>query len=74
MTASEMVGWTFNGIAGDAKDLCSSPHGFDELIAEQTPGGLNEKAIQSMGPTLLRIYTDALEVTQGGKPSPVSKL
>ena len=35
VTASEMVGWTFDGIAGDAKDLCSSPHGFDELIAEQ---------------------------------------
>jgi hypothetical protein len=35
VTASEMVGWTFNGIAGDAKDLCSSPEGFDELIAEQ---------------------------------------
>ena len=74
VVASEMVGWTFNGIAGDAKDLCSAvdergaPSGFDELIAEQTPGGLNEKAIAMMGPTLERIYLEALDVTQGAKP------
>ena len=66
--ASEMVGWTFNGIAGDAKDLCSDTNGYEELIHEQTPGGLNEKAIKMMGPELMRLYHDALEVTIGEKP------
>jgi pyrroline-5-carboxylate reductase len=44
-TASKFVGGTYLGIAKDAHGKCGDPAGFDELIAEQTPGGLNEQLI-----------------------------
>lgn len=46
--ASEFIGGTYVGLAKDAFAVCESPTGFDELIAEQTPGGLNERAIKSV--------------------------
>ena len=41
---------------------------FVKNVSNRLPGGLNEKAIKMMGPELMRLYHDALEVTIGEKP------
>lgn len=46
--ASYFVGRTYLGIAKDAEAKCRDPKGFDELIEEQTPGGINEQSIKNL--------------------------
>jgi hypothetical protein len=41
--ASYFVGKSFLSIVQDAELDCDNPHRFDDLINEQTPGGLNEQ-------------------------------
>jgi len=50
--ASYLVGRYYWGMMQDAERDCDEPNRFDELVAEQTPGGLNEQALgnlQSLG-------------------------
>jgi pyrroline-5-carboxylate reductase len=46
--ASYFTGRTYLGIAKDAEANCADPMHFDDLIAEQTPGGINEQSIQNL--------------------------
>ena len=46
--ASYFVGRTYLGIAKDAEAKCRDPNGFDDLIEEQTPGGINEQSIKNL--------------------------
>lgn len=46
--ASFYVAKMYNGMMIDAVKDCEQPHRFDELIAEQTPGGLNEQALGNL--------------------------
>ena len=46
--ASYYVGKTYLGIAKDAEAHCDRPGHFDDLIAEQTPGGVNQQSISNM--------------------------
>jgi len=46
--ASYFVGRTYLGIAKDAEAKCRDPKGFDDLIEEQTPGGINEQSIKNL--------------------------
>lgn len=41
--ASYFLGRTYLSIVQDAERNCREPNRFDELIEEQTPGGLNEQ-------------------------------
>lgn len=41
--ASYLVGRQYWGMMQDAERSCQEPSRFDDLIAEQTPGGLNEQ-------------------------------
>mmetsp|Transcript_34539 Transcript_34539/g.101504 ORF Transcript_34539/g.101504 Transcript_34539/m.101504 type:complete len:117 (+) Transcript_34539:781-1131(+) len=45
--ASYLVGRMFWGMMQDAERRCQEDDAFEELIAEQTPGGLNEQALQN---------------------------
>ena len=46
--ASYFVGRTYLSVIQDAEFNCQDPTRFDELIKEQTPGGLNEQALQNL--------------------------
>mmetsp|Transcript_21797 Transcript_21797/g.45570 ORF Transcript_21797/g.45570 Transcript_21797/m.45570 type:complete len:379 (-) Transcript_21797:203-1339(-) len=46
--ASYFVGRSYLSIVQDAERNCNDPHRFDELIAEQTPGGLNEQGLRNL--------------------------
>lgn len=45
--ASYLVGRMFWGMMQDAERRCREDDAFEELIAEQTPGGLNEQALRN---------------------------
>lgn len=45
--ASYLVGRMFWGMMQDAERKCTEDGAFEELIAEQTPGGLNEQALRN---------------------------
>ena len=45
--ASYLVGRMFWGMVQDAERRCREDDAFEELIAEQTPGGLNEQALRN---------------------------
>lgn len=46
--ASYFVGRTYMSIIQDAEYNCRDPCRFDDLIEEQTPGGLNEQALKNL--------------------------
>jgi pyrroline-5-carboxylate reductase len=46
--ASYLVGRYYWGMVQDAERGCDEPSRFDHLIAEQTPGGLNEQALGNL--------------------------
>mmetsp|Transcript_10443 Transcript_10443/g.23003 ORF Transcript_10443/g.23003 Transcript_10443/m.23003 type:complete len:160 (+) Transcript_10443:645-1124(+) len=46
--ASYFVGRTYLAIVQDGERDCRDPHRFDELVAEQTPGGLNEQSLRNL--------------------------
>jgi pyrroline-5-carboxylate reductase len=46
--ASYYIGRTYLGIAKDAEAKCSDPNHFKDLIEEQTPGGINQQAIENL--------------------------
>lgn len=46
--ASYFLGKTYLSIVQDAERNSRDPHRFDELINEQTPGGLNEQVSLSL--------------------------
>jgi pyrroline-5-carboxylate reductase len=49
VVASEYLASLYNGIIGaDVKRVCSDPHGYEKLIAEQTPGGFNRRLIEML--------------------------
>jgi pyrroline-5-carboxylate reductase len=46
--ASYLVGRYYWGMVQDAERGCVEPSHFDELIAEQTPGGLNQQGLSNL--------------------------
>ena len=46
--ASYYIGRTYLGIAKDAEAKCTDPKHFTDLIEEQTPGGINQQAIENL--------------------------
>jgi pyrroline-5-carboxylate reductase len=46
--ASYLVGRYYWGMMQDAERQCDEPSRFDDLIEEQTPGGLNEQALGNL--------------------------
>jgi pyrroline-5-carboxylate reductase len=46
--ASYLVAKQFQGMIQDAVSDCENPHRLEELIQEQTPGGLNEQALRNL--------------------------
>jgi pyrroline-5-carboxylate reductase len=58
--ASYLVGRYYWGMVQDAERGCDEPRRFDHLIAEQTPGGLNEQALGNLNSLgLMDIYDTA---------------
>lgn len=47
--ATYLVGKMYWGMMQDAVRLCNKPEAFDDLVEEQTPGGLNEQALGNLG-------------------------
>jgi pyrroline-5-carboxylate reductase len=47
--ASYVVAQQYSSMMQDALEDCTNPERFEELIEEQTPGGLNEQALQNLG-------------------------
>jgi pyrroline-5-carboxylate reductase len=48
--ASYFVAQQYSSMMKDALDDCDdNPERFDDLVAEQTPGGLNEQALTNLG-------------------------
>lgn len=45
--ASFLVGRMYHSMIRDAEGRCKDPHAYEELIAEQTPGGLNEQGLKN---------------------------
>ena len=49
VVASEYLASLYQGIAAaDVKRVCSLPEGYDQLVAEQTPGGFNEQIVSRL--------------------------
>jgi hypothetical protein len=48
LTPPPLLHRRYLGIAKDAEASCADPKHFDALIAEQTPGGINEQSIQNL--------------------------
>ncbi len=46
--ASFLVGRLYDSMVQDAVQVQKDPNGFDQLIAEQTPGGLNEQGLRNL--------------------------
>ena len=46
--ASYVVGRQYFGMVKDALAECENPERFDDLIEEQTPGGLNEQTLKNL--------------------------
>lgn len=46
--ASFLVGRLYDSMMQDAAHVQKDPNGFDQLIAEQTPGGLNEQGLRNL--------------------------
>jgi pyrroline-5-carboxylate reductase len=46
--ASYLVAKQFQGVVQDAVSNCDNPYRLDELIEEQTSGGLNEQALRNL--------------------------
>jgi len=64
--ATVMVGRQYWAMVKDAVDRCDNVNSLDELIDEQTPGGLNEqslKNLESIG--FMESYEDAMEAVLG---------
>ena len=45
---SEYIAYTFHGITADAVAISSKGEGFDALVHEQTPGGVNEGNVKAL--------------------------
>ena len=64
--ASIMVGRTYSAIVKDALLKCDDENSLDDLIEEQTPGGLNEQTLKNLeGVGFLKSYEDAMESVLG---------
>eukprot|EP00551_Chaetoceros_affinis_P010745 CAMPEP_0203677642 /NCGR_PEP_ID=MMETSP0090-20130426/28969_1 /ASSEMBLY_ACC=CAM_ASM_001088 /TAXON_ID=426623 /ORGANISM="Chaetoceros affinis, Strain CCMP159" /LENGTH=313 /DNA_ID=CAMNT_0050544595 /DNA_START=76 /DNA_END=1017 /DNA_ORIENTATION=- len=60
--ASQMVGRQYWAMVKDALMRCEDPDSLDDLIEEQTPGGLNEQTLKNLeGVGFLNSYNDAME-------------
>ena len=46
--ASFLVGRQYHAMMLDAENRCAQPEAFEELIEEQTPGGLNEQSLSNL--------------------------
>ena len=46
--ASVLVAGQYRAMLKDANTRCTDPEGFDQLIEEQTPGGLNEQGLSNL--------------------------
>lgn len=46
--ASFLVGRMYHSMIRDAEGRCRDPQAYEELIAEQTPGGLNEQGLENL--------------------------
>ena len=46
--ASFLIGRQYHAMMVDAQNRCTNPEAYDELIKEQTPGGLNEQALDNL--------------------------
>jgi pyrroline-5-carboxylate reductase len=64
--ATTLVGRQYWGMVKDALDRCDDETSFDDLIEEQTPGGLNEQSLKNLqGVGFLKSYEDAMEAVLG---------
>jgi len=64
--ASYFVGRQYLGIIKDAERSCEDPSHFDALIAEQTPGGLNEQSLSNLdGKGIFKAYDMAMDAILG---------
>ena len=60
--ASYFVGRQYLSIVQDAERLCDDERHFDDLIDEQTPGGLNEQSLRNLqGVGFFDRYDDAMD-------------
>ena len=60
--ASYLVARQYMGMVQDALRDCENPSRFDDLIAEQTPGGFNEQALRNLGKLgLFNMYDQAMD-------------
>ncbi len=60
--ASRMVGRQYWAMVKDAVMRCEDPDSLDDLIEEQTPGGLNEQTLKNLeGVGFLASYDEAME-------------
>jgi len=60
--ASFVVGRQYFGMVKDALVQCENPDRFDDLIKEQTPGGLNEQTLRNLdGEGFLDTYEKAMD-------------
>lgn len=60
--ASFVVGRQYFGMVKDALTDCENPGRFDDLIEEQTPGGLNEQTLRNLeGEGFLDSYEKAMD-------------
>jgi len=60
--ASRMVGRQYWGMVKDALLKCDDENSLDDLIDEQTPGGLNEQSLKNLETVgFLKSYEDAME-------------
>lgn len=64
--ATVMVGRQYFAMVKDALDRCDDVESLDELIDEQTPGGLNEQSLKNLRSVgFLESYEDAMEAMLG---------
>ena len=64
--ASIMVGRQYWGMVKDASLRCEDANSLDDLINEQTPGGLNEQTLQNLEHVgFLKSYEDVMEAVLG---------
>ena len=55
--ASYFVGRSYLSMVQDAERNCQNPKRFDDLIEEQTPGGLNEQVRACLSPSPCSSFT-----------------
>lgn len=64
--ATIMVGRQYWAMTKDALDRCENEDSLQELIDEQTPGGLNEQSLRNLESVgFLKSYEDAMDAVLG---------